>query len=886
MYFKTTNALSVALACTGIAIAPTSVAEELADESIEEVITFGRLKSGAAALTDERMEVPFSADYLGFEAISRAGDSNIAAALRRVPGLTVIDGKFVYVRGLGERYSSVQVNGAAVPSPDLTRSVIPLDLFPTSIVEAIKIQKAPSPDQPAAFGGGSVNIRTKSVPDELVASLSVSTGFNSEGDSAGLQFNHGSSRLPAAIDTAINTYRGDISVTNIFNTMSFEGDASLAEARGIHQGLIDSLNTDVAASYRDNTPDFGGRLSLGNSWYLGDNEALRVGVLLDGSYNESFRNEDQRREAIGNPETQFVEIDRTIYEERTVASLNLGVDWLADHTLGTSFYQLVNDEARADFTRGFDQNNLQEDGDQKLSYRTRFESRELQLFQLSGNHTFIETPVATRALNAFGLANLEFDWYWSDSTATTELPNSTDFSGSAVLNEDGQEVSRQLLASTSMGIFSFLELDDDLSSWGGNLSLPIEAGHAALTVSGGWWGSKKTREYYGYNVNLNAVGIGSGLLGGGPADVLNEDRLTVENGFNLSLGSNFGTESYIAAQKVDAFYGMVDVELTEWRFSGGVRYEDYQQAILPVDLLDFSGNSVRQINERLADPDQRLAIREDDTFLSLAVTYMGSGLFAADDYQFRLSYGETVVRPDLREISDVVYIDPELSIRVAGNELLLTSPIDNFEARGEFYYSNGDNFTVSLFHKEIENPIERIRTAGSDDNIQLTFTNAESGEVYGVEMEGLKTIGVTGFFVSGNVTLSDSNLKIDTAGITGAPTNSERRLTGHSRFVANATLGFDAESGRHSAFVNYNVFGERVFYGGISGNDDAFEQPFHSLGIVYKWFPTDYVEVDVGIDNLLDEKNRFEQLNLAGQEAVLIDQRVGRTFGIGAKLLF
>lgn len=886
MNLKTTTVLVTALCCIGTVSSALAEAEQDRAEPIEEVVTFGRLKSGAAALTDERMEVPFSADYLGFEAISRAGDSDIAAALRRVPGLTVVDGKFVYVRGLGERYSSVQVNGAAVPSPDLTRSVIPLDLFPTSIVEAIKIQKSPSPDQPAAFGGGSVNIRTKSVPDELVASISVSSGFNSEGDSAGLQFNHGSSPLPAELMTAIDTYRGDISVSNILNTLNFSGNGSLEQARSIHQGLLDSLNTDVAATYRDNKPDLGARLSLGDSWTFGAAESVRVGVLLDGSYNESFRNEDQRREAIGNPDTQFVDIDRTIYEERSVASLNVGVDWLNDHALSSSFYRLVNDEARADFTRGFDQNNLQEDGDQKLSYRTRFESRELELFQLAGRHAFLETPVLASALGAVGLSELEFDWHWSDSTATTELPNSTDFSGSAVLDSNGNEISRQLLSSTSAGIFSFLELDDDMSSWGGNFRLPIDAGTALINLSSGWWGSKKTREYYGYNVNLNAVGIGSELLDGGPADVLQQDRLSVENGFNLSLGSNFGTESYIAAQKVDAFYAMFDVEFARWRLTGGARYEDYQQATLPVDLLDYSGNSIRQINERLADPGQRLAIREDDTFLSLAATYMGSGLLGADDFQFRFSYGETVVRPDLREISDVVYIDPELSIRVAGNELLLTSPIENFEARGEFYYANGDNFTVSLFHKEIQNPIERIRTAGSDDNIQLTFTNANSGTVSGVELEGLKTLGASGFFVSGNLTLSDSSLEIDTAGITGAPTNSERRLTGHSRYVANATLGFDASSGRHSAFVNYNVFGERIFYGGISGNDDAFETPFHSLGLVYKWFPTDYVEVDVGVDNLLDEKKRFEQTNLAGQQAVLIDQRVGRTFGIGAKLVF
>ncbi len=880
-------AAAIAIACSGLAVAPGAFAQEsdaASDEPIEEIVTLGRLKSGAAALTDERMEVPFSADYLSFEAMSRAGDSDIAAALRRVPGLTVVDGKFVYVRGLGERYSSVQVNGAAVPSPDLTRSVIPLDLFPTSIVEAIKIQKSPSPDQPASFGGGSINIRTKAVPDDLVASISVSAGFNSEGDSSGLQFNESAGALPAAIASAIPTYQGDISVSNIFRTLNFGGNGDFAQAQFIHQGLIDSLDTGIAASYQGNDPDQGAKFSLGNSWYFGRGEELRIGALIDASYNEKYRNDNQRREAIGNPETQFVDLDRTIYEERTVASLNVGVDWLTDHTFAGSYYELANDEAQADFTRGFDQNNQQEEGDQKLAYGTRFEQRELELFQLSGQHTFYETPFVSDILEKVSLQDIEFDWFWSDSTAMTELPFQ-EFQGSAVIDDNGNETFRQVLATTSAGIFSFLDLDDEMTSWGGDVRLPVTIGGANVELASGWWGSKKSREYTGYNVNLNTVGISSSLLQGTPGDVIDRG-LNLSDGFNISLGSNFGTESYIAAQKVDAFYAMFDAEFNVWRITAGARYEDYQQATLPVDLLDFSGNSVQNVIDALADPNQRLAIREDDTYVSLAATYMGTGLLGADDYQFRFSYGETVVRPDLREISDVVYIDPELRIRIVGNPALQTSPIDNLEARGEFYYANGDNLTVSVFYKDIQSPIERIRTAGSDDNIQLTFTNAESGEVYGVEFEGLKTFGSSGFFLSGNLTLSDSELTIDTSAITGAPTNAKRRLTGHSEYVANATLGFDADSGLHSAFLNYNVFGERVFYGGISGNDDAFEKPFHSLGVVYKWFPTDFIEVGVSIDNILDENREFEQSNLGGQTATLIDQVVGRTFGISAKLSF
>ena len=892
-------ALGVKLACGSAFIAPAALAQDqpvvqptvASPDHIEEVVVTGRLKSGAAALTDERIEVPFSADYLSFEVMARAGDSDIAAALRRVPGLTVIDGKFVYVRGLGERYSTVTVNRAAVPSPELTRSVVPLDLFPTSIVESVKIAKSPSPDQPANFGGGAIDIRTRGIPDGPLISAEVGLGFNDDSSGDGLVFNSSNEKLPVALQQAIPVYRGDITVSNIFNTLNFAGGASQDEARAIHQGLIDSLNTDVGVTQESLDPDIGAKIALGNSWYFGDAEEWRFGILLNATYDEKYRNKIQRREAIGNPEQNFVDIWRTDYDERTVGAVNTGLDWLSDHQLEASYYVLQNDEEQVSITRGYDQNNQLSDGDQKSQYLTRLEERELTLTQVSGTHTFTETPWITDFLKGGflePLVDLEFDWFYSDAEATTDIPNQATFQGAADVDPGNPQArtNDRLFATSSMGRFEFLELLDQQESWGGNVLLPLEFGNTFVDLSTGWWGFNKARNYYGYNVNLNSVGVAQPFRAGTPDDVLNSGNLLLDNGFDLTLGSNTGNESYLAAQKVNAGYGMADVTFADnWRVTGGARWETYQQSVLPIDLIDFSGNSIRNLIEGLQDPNQRFAVQEDDTFLSGALTYFNSGLFGADEYQFRFSYGESVVRPDLRELSDVKYNDPELNVRVGGNPNLRTSPIDNFEARGEFYYANADNFTVSLFYKDIQSPIERIRTAGSDDNIELTFVNAEQGEVYGIELEGFKTLP-RGLFLTGNVTLSDSELTIDTGQITGGPTNATRRLTGHSEWVVNGTLGWDSDSGYHSAFLNYNAYGERIFYGGVAGNDDAFEQPFHSLGLVYKWFPTDQIELEFQVDNILNDDLLFQQVNANGQVANIIEQEVGVTFSASAQWRF
>jgi outer membrane receptor protein involved in Fe transport len=860
------------------------------DQTIEEVVVVGRFLSAAESLVTERITVPFSADFLGADVIARAGDPDIASALRRVPGLTVIDGKFVYVRGLGERYSSVTVNNAAVPSPELTRSVIPLDLFPTSIVDSIKIQKSPSPDQPAGFGGGAIDIRTTSIPVDVVADVSIGLGYNDASDSDGLVFPGQATALPAPIMSAINTYLGDISVSSILDTLRVsEPLAPIAEARAIHQGLIDSLNTNVAAHHESLDPDQDLKAALGNSWDL--NQNWRFGALLNVTYNDKSRNEDQFRQSVGSPQTHYFNVDRTVAEERTVGALNFGLEYRNDHTLEFAAYNIQNDEYDASIARGFDSNNQPsgndvDPDDQAVTYLTRIEQRELQLMQISGRHSLVETPWLSDVARNIALQNLEFDWFYSDSEVTTDIPNQTAFQGGALVDPvTGEELSTSLFASTSMGQFSFLNLEDNQTSYGGNFTLPVEFDSTAMTLTAGWWGTKKDRDYRGYNVNLNAVGVPQQYRAGGPEDVLTPTNLTVDNGFDVSLGSQFGTESYVAAQVLDAGYGMVDFDLNNrWRFTAGARYEDYRQTVLPVDLLDFTGQSILNLQQQLADPDQTLAIADDDVFGSAALTYMSDGLFGADEYQIRASFGETIVRPDIREVADVTYIDPELNVRVGGNPNLTSSPIDNFEVRGEFYYGSGDNFTVSLFMKDIDAPIEQVRQPGSDDDFKLTFENALSGEVSGIEFEGLKRLPA-GFFITGNVTLSDSEVQLDPASPNNL-TNYTRRMTGHSEWVVNTTLGYDSDNGRHSAYLNFNSFGERIYSAGTDNHQDVYEQPFDSLGIVYRFYPTERIELQLKVDNILDEEREFTQVSSAGEMANVLIQEVGASFSLGGRWTF
>lgn len=875
---------------TGLVSAQESVAPAVEPDIappgvIEEVVVTGRLKSVAASIVDERIEIPYSADFLGFEAISRAGDSTVAGALRRLPGLTLIDNKFIYIRGLGERYSSVTVNGAVVPSPDLARSIIPLDLFPSSIVESIKVQKAFGAATPANFGGGDIDIRTKTFPKAPLLSFSVGHGGDSISHK-GLEYDDSSIKpLPDAIANAIVRYHGDISQTNIFNTENDSGNAiSQDQAKQIQRNLMLALPREIGIGNQlDNKPDQDYKLDLGNAWDVG--YQWLVGGSLSAAVSEKFRNKDQVTREVGAPDRIFGNTKRTTEEERETLAATLGAEYGNTHAVGVSYFKISHDVKDASIRRFFDQNNTVADNRERITYETRTEERELEMIQLTGEHTMEGLEALYNWSEWLSFAeNLRFSWFYSDAAVTTDVPNQTVYTGTTNLTTGFTQIS----PAPSGGQHIFLELDDDEESWGGEFELPLFLADNEVTLKYGWASSRKAREYYQYTVNIETTGLGSNVLAGTPGRVVSDANLgNLDNNFSTSLGSNFGTESYLAARRLNALYGEVDWRLNEsWRVTLGSRWEEFKQALLTIDLLDFSGASIQQQIRALSDPNQRLAFVEDDRYNTFAVTFSGYGLLGSEEYQFRASYAETVVRPDLRETADVTYIDQEINQRVQGNPFLETSDISHIDLRGEFFYANGDNFTVSLFHKDIESPIETVRQAGSEDNVVLTYQNAKSGEVYGIELEGLLTIpasliGVDGFFLSGNATLSDSDIEVDTT--INVLTNDSRRLTGHSEYVLNGQLGYDSPGGAHSTSLIYNVFGERIFFAGKDGNDDAFEQPFHSLDLTYTYYPTDTLSLSLKIQNILEQEREFEQKNSSGRNVAIIEQEVGRSWGISAK---
>lgn len=894
--------IQIAQVETGDAVPPLKTPAPT-DSDIEEVITIGRNRSVARDVIEERIKRDVPVDFLSSTFISRVGDSDVGAALKRLPGLTLVDNKYVYVRGLGERYSSAQLNGATIPSPDLSRNVLPLDIFPTDLVDSLAVHKGFAPDLPAAFGGGSIDIRTKKVPNSRTIRVNFKTGENATG-SRGLTYPGGSSdrwgtdddtrSLNLQIDQAIQTYRGNFAPLNIYRTV-VNGilPASIDDARLINRRLATFLNRNIDLIPKDLPYDLSGDFAVGDKFYVSDE--VDVGVMLIGSYSNDWRLKQRVNRRYSNPETDYSDTERTVNKVDLTVSLNVGLQGFDDHEIASMALFLRNTEDDASSTRTCVQGQFNDCLDtgspvQGRIFSTRFEQRELELFQADGTHVLGDNTL--EFLTDYfpvlyfldRLNGSRVTWYYSDATASTSIPNEVRISGQERLDSpNGTPIEYRIRSTGSAVDFRFSELEDISESYGYDISIPIISNGFEVNLHGGWDYTRKVRNY-----KQTSFAIGStdsdfySISAGRPQDVFSDANImNPDYNINLLLGvGEFGSESYIAVHVIDAGYIKLDYLLgNDWRFSGGFRKEIFTQFSLPVDYLEFESSRVGFNSERDVQAFADTILRSEELYPSIAITRSIPDLWNTDQVQFRFVSSKTVARPDIRETSASTYIDPITEARVRGNPLLDVSDLLNFDFRVELFYPSRDNLTASIFYKDIDQPIETVQGGATEDNIRFNFVNAQSAFVYGVELEWLKsltflakTIGpwIQQFYVSGNSTLSTSEIDIPTGAGVGNLTNQTRRMTQQSNWVLNLQLGFDSEDAKHGATLVYNAFGERIYFAGIDGLPDGFEQPFHAFDLVYTWFPTESMTFKARIKNILDASVQVDQ-----GDVTVIEQTVG-----------
>ncbi|HET9483838.1 MAG TPA: TonB-dependent receptor [Xanthomonadales bacterium] len=838
----------------GVAIASsetTTQAIELVPTGVELpefVVLEPYIQGSLAAFAEERRATSAVSEILGAEQISRQGDSDVAGALKRVTGLTLVDGRYVYVRGLGERYSSVLLNGAQIPSPDPTRRVVPLDLFPTEILEGIGVQKTFSSDMPGEFGGGTIQLRTKTFPDAFFLRLQGTLGY-AQGTTFedGLRY-EGGDRDWTGFDDGSRALPGSLAAATSDGT--FLRERSPFNPEGATPGEIETFGEDLAGAFdvdRESiAPNSGFAGSIGNSWTLRDD--WRLGFLAAVRYAQSWDTGEERRSSYtfsnaGLELKDDVEIDDTTRAIDGSAFLTGGIELGADHRLRYTGTLVRQTEDEAKITEGLD------DNQQTRITELEWIENSLRAHQLGGEHRL---PL---------LRGLGFEWLYTTATAERDVPNKRRYRYDLI--EDGENQGDYAFSQRSDNLLvNFEGLLDESDSLDVALKLPIPLGESSsLTLSLG--ASRLERER---DASIRRFAFQAPQPGGPVSpevfllpsleQILTDGNIDPQ-GFRLFEATR-ATDNYTAEQSLDALFASADLALGDrFRAVAGARREDNFQQVTTFSISSATAEPVVS------------TLEESDLLPSLSLSW-----WLDDDSQVRAIYAETLNRPDFRELSPAPYTDPLQDAEALGNPELETASIKNYDLRYEYYFSPTESFSAALFLKDFTSPIELLRIPGV--GVLLTLDNALEARNYGVELDLYKTLSFmetwrfgerfgaddwldwTKFYVSANYSWIESEVTLDPlSGI--SQTNQSRPLQGQSPYVVNLQAGYKDEVAGREVTVLYNRFGERIAQVGIAGAPDVYEQPANQLDLVWQERLADELKLKVRLRNLLDPTVEFVQ---------------------------
>jgi outer membrane cobalamin receptor len=819
-------------------------------ELAEFVVVEPYIEGSLSSVVDERRNSAAVTDLLAAEQISRAGDSNAASALRRVTGLTLVDGKFIFVRGLGERYSSTLVNGAPLPSPDPTRKVVPLDLFPTNVVRSIAVQKSYSASKPGEFGGGAVEIRTRGIPDGFFASLSASVGANSEtGLDEGLRYAGGT-------DDWTGWDNGSRGLPESFSAIADQRlcRRTFVRPECLTSDAVEGLGEDFAGIWnieaRNIGPDLGIEGAIGNAW---ETPWFDVGLSTSASLDHgSSRVEEVRRSFNTNAQGELnVQNDFAI--DRTTRTIDLSafttgeVAFSDNHRLllTSLLVRQTEDEARLDL------GNNQGLGIDTQTLRGQLEWIENALLshQLRGEHTF--SP----------LGDLSLNWQFSEAKANRDAPRARSWEYDDL---DGTGNFRFAADRAGSNETTYARLDDEMSAFQLDMQLPIQL-HEAWSVNLGWGISQVDRDRDSLIRRfVYATGRGFNPDGDTPEDIFTPDN--IGNGLELRETTR-DTDAYTANQSLDARYLELDTSISDWlRITAGRRWEDNRQEVITTVLFQDTVT-------------EQALLETEDSLPSYALTWMMS-----DTQQLRLSYGRTVNRPDFRELTSAPFTDPRLDIETRGNPELRPASIEHYDLRWEWYFEADEYVSVALFKKDFTDPIETVVQSG--ENILLSLQNALAATNQGVEIEGRMTLDgvhrwLSGTYIAGNYAWIDSEIDIDTS-VDQQATNANRALQGQSDYIANVQFGYDDEDRGLSTTLVANMVGPRISRVGTVGIPDEVEQAYTGIDLVVKKTLNDNMEIGFKLQNLLDQPVQFQ----FADNAISREYRRGRDISLSFEVNF
>ena len=764
------------------------------------------------------------------EQIRRSPDSDAGQAVQRVSGVSVQDGRYVFVRGLGERYTTTSLNGARIPSPEPERKVVPLDLFPAALLEGITTSKTFTPDQPGDFSGAAVNLKTREFPARRVVTFSASGGFNTAATGKEL------ARAPRVGSEWLGFAGSERDIP-----APLAGVTSLAgRSREEINGMIGSFRNAWSPRFGNGAANGGFGVTVG-----GEDPVFRQPIGYIGSFTYSNGQEVRSDET-----RSLVQVTsdglRPINQNRggTVRNTVLwgGILNLTSRLGASSKIALNNTYNRSADNEATELAGESEEFNVDLDVtRLTFTERTVRSHQLTGEHLLGEQHLVDWSLSASNVDRYEPDR--SDIAYVTQIDPATGGSTPVAWFGGPRSATR-----------TFSDLEERGYEGMGNYRLFLGSSSNPITVKVGGAYRAVDRE-----VDSRSFDITNRSLGPGDRQVPPEQIFAgpfAEDGRLSLFVSPFGGR-YDARDRLGAGYAQIEMPLgPRFRLIGGARLEHWE-----LDLSSLTPQGVPSTVSR----------GNTDVLPSLSLNYQ-----LTETQVVRLSASQTLSRPEYREIANTSSFEPIGGVITFGNPDLQRALIQNYDARWEWYPRAGEVLSVAVFAKRFRDPIERV-FVNQTGTLANSFVNAERADNYGLELEVRKSLdflspSLTALTLFANTTLMQSEI---TPG-NDVLTSTDRPMVGQAEYVVNGGLSY-AGPGGVNATALYNVVGARVLEAGARPFPDSYEQARSvvDLSVLVPVFSRTSIRLDA--KNLLDSPYRVDQGGITR-----LRYKAGRVFSFGA----
>ena len=774
------------------------------------------------------------ASVISAESIKRSPDRNTAEILKRTPGASIQEGKYIIVRGLADRYNQAMLNGILLTSTEPDRKTFSFDLFPSQIIDNIIINKAFVPELPGEWAGGLIQVNTKDVPSKNFFNIQIGTSANTLVTGKDFLKDEGGKTDYLGLDDGTRSMPAGYTTKSNFDTSSL--------------ALKSELGRKMSNNWSPVTTTAKPNVSLQmNGGFSGTLWGKKIGGILGLNYANAYRfqdnvnNQNQINNNIVNP---LIELSDKKYINDINMGAIAGLSMFLNPLNKISYKAIVNVKTANTFNLRAGKDYTRQDlvkGNEFVFGQNVFFTN-----QLNGEHSLSQ--------------KLKFNWFGAFNILDSYSPDQRRIMYTkSVTGTDPYVLNISNTLSQQSGSRVFQSLSDYIYTAGGDLTLKVKQ----QTIKTGYMMQIKDRMY---DAQLFAIYL--------PKDNASLRQLDAASAFvpqNFGNGTdnNFAFNSiqnrnfrYMANTILNAGYVQFDNKLSEGlRVVWGLRVEDFDQLVGSVKKWD----------------DRHTYSKVTDFLPGVNAT-----IKLSQKANLRLTASQTVIRPELRELSKLTIYDFDLNAAVSGEPNLKRTKITNTDLRYELYPSAGEMFTVGVFYKNFDNAIESIYYEGSGGSSLFTYQNVAKATAFGFEVEGRKKLS-TRFTLQANG--SYINSKIDDAAL-----KVSRSLQGQSPYLINAGLLYDVVEKGFNMTALFNQVGKRIYLVGDAfgaGAPDVFENPRALIDFqISKKFAENKAEIKFTVSDLLNQRQIFYQNNNSNtdydksKDGVRFSRKFGTTFGI------